>query len=71
MEMFWARVGEAVKIRKKRGERRAGVAQTTEFQTERERSPFAARSSVRIGQNTARLSAFGAAATGDRSRSGG
>src|SRR6266700_1872209 len=35
------------------------VAQTAESQTERERSPFAARSSVRIGQNTALSSAFG------------
>src|SRR6266581_9328895 len=46
------------------------VAQTTGSQTKRERSPFAARSSRKIGPKCCTLVRFRAAATGDRSRSG-
>ena len=46
------------------------VAQTTGSQTKRERSPFAARSSQKIGPKCCTLVRFRAAATGDRSRSG-
>ena|SRR6266850_6078670 len=49
--------------------RHGRVAQTIKSQTERERSPFAACSMMRIGQNAARSSTFGSAATRDRSRS--
>jgi len=46
------------------------VAQTTGSQTKRERSPFAARSSRKIGPKCCTLVRFRAAAIGDRSRSG-